>query len=455
MLCIPANSQDYPEEVWGKADLIVSEISGFNFPGIDYYVTDFKTSNDTTEWYTQAINKAIDVCSEKGGGVVIVPEGIYFTGPIILKSNVRLHISDGAILKFSTNPVDYLPVVETRWEGVDCYNYCPLIYAVNETNIAITGNGILDGQADIKNWWHWKGKSEYGWEEGMSSQLDPAGRPRLMFFEQNNVPVEERIMGEGSYLRPPFIQFLNCNTILIENITIKNSPFWIIHPLLSENIIIRGITAISNGPNNDGCDPESCKNVLIEDCFFETGDDCIAIKSGRNNDGRTWNIPSENIVIRNCRMHDGHGGVVMGSEISGGCMNIFVEDCLMDSPNLERAIRIKTNSFRGGIIENIFIRNITIGEVEEAVLKINCIYEMKDGEKGDHPPLVRKIFLDNIRSEKSKYAIYFQGIDMQNVIHDVIINNCYFNGVEKGNFIEFADFPILHRVYINDRLIKL
>jgi len=148
LLCIPANSQDYPEEVWGKADLIVSEISGFNFPGIDYYVTDFKTSNDTTEWYTQAINKAIDVCSEKGGGVVIVPEGIYFTGPIILKSNVRLHISDGAILKFSTNPVDYLPVVETRWEGVDCYNYCPLIYAVNETNIAITGNGILDGQAD-------------------------------------------------------------------------------------------------------------------------------------------------------------------------------------------------------------------------------------------------------------------------------------------------------------------
>ena len=224
--------------------------------------------------------------------------------------------------------------------------------------------------------------------------------------------------------------------------------------MLSENIIIRGYKAESHGPNNDGCNPESCKNVLIENCYFDTGDDCIAIKSGRNGDGRRWAVPSENILVRDCEMKNGHGGVVIGSEISGGCRNVFVENCLMNSPELERAIRIKTNSLRGGIVENLFIRNIEIGIVDEAVIKINCLYEIKNEECGDHPPLIRNINIENMMSEKSKYAMYFQGIKQENVIYGIRIENCTFNGVERGNFIEYSENPVLKEVYINNKLVE-
>lgn len=436
---------------YDKVEEILALITEPVFPDKTYNIIDYGAIGDDKTDCSSAIQKAITVCNADGGGKVLVPEGIYHTKAIHLKSNVNLHVSEGAILKFSTNPKDYLPIVLSRWEGVDCYNYSPLIYAYQQENIAITGKGILDGQSDNSNWWPWKGRIIYGHKPGMDSQLNPEGRDLLFSYGKNSVPVEERRMGEGHYLRPPFIQTYECKKILIEDVTIENAPFWIIHPIFSENIIVRGIIENSNGPNNDGCDPESCKNVLIENCYFNNGDDCIAIKSGRNNDGRKWNIPSQNIVIRNCVMKNGHGGVVIGSEISGGCTDVYVDSCKMSSPELDRAIRIKTNAIRGGIIENIYVKDIEIGQVKESVLKINCRYETHS-QKGDYPPLIQNIYLENITSKKSKYPLYLVGLSQHESIRNIYIVNSSFDGVKNDNKIDYVTGLFTENLYINGEL---
>ncbi len=433
---------------WNKADSIVKSIEIPVFNDTVYNITDYGAMEGGEVTATKAIQQAINDCHNNGGGTVEIPGGKYLTAALHLKSNVNLHLDKDAVLLFSTVPSDYLPVVITRWEGVDCYNFSPLIYAYEQTNIAVTGKGKLDGQASTLNWWNWKGKKSYGWKEGMESQLMVDGRPRLMNYEKEQTPVDKRIFGEGYFLRPQFIQFYKCRNILVENVTIENSPFWIIHPLQSENIVIRGVNIESNGPNSDGLDPESCKNVLIENCFFNTGDDCIAIKSGRNNDGRRWNIPSENIVIRNCEMHNGHGGVVIGSEISGGCKNIFVENCRMNSSELDRGIRIKTNTNRGGIIEDVYIRNIEIGQVGEAAIKINCIYDTKEGT-GNFLPTVRNINITDLTCEMADRAIYFRGVPDENCIYDVNISNSTFKSVKKENLIKDVKDLKLDDVIIN------
>jgi polygalacturonase len=446
------NQINVDEENWKNLDQILSQIEEPKFPANEYNILDFGASLDSTISIRSAVQSAIDVCSEKGGGKVIIPKGTYLSnGTIFLKSNVNLHFEEGAKLNFSTNPSDYLPLVFTRWEGIECYNYSALFYAKDQINIAITGKGILDGKASSKNWWPWKGKVEYGFNEGSPSQLDSLSRPRLLKMNNRQDPVESRVFGEGHYLRPNFFQTINCKNILLEDVTFIDSPMWFLHPVLSENIIVRGVTVVGKGPNNDGLDPESCKNVLIEGCVFDTGDDCIAIKSGRNADGRRINVPSENIVVRNCRMKDGHGGVVIGSEISGGCKNVFAEDCVMDSPNLDRAIRIKTNTIRGGIVENIFVRNIQVGEVKEAVLKINLKYEPNEIGERNFTPTVRNIYLTNIESEKSNRAFYLDGlIDSQ--IKDVYVINSNLKNVSTESILNNLDNFFTEEVYINGKL---
>jgi polygalacturonase len=220
--------------------------------------------------------------------------------------------------------------------------------------------------------------------------------------------------------------------VLIEGITVKNSPMWCVHPVLCENVTVRGITVDSHGPNNDGCNPESCRYVIIEECLFNTGDDCIAIKSGRNTDGRRLAAPSEYYLIRNCQMKDGHGGVVLGSEMSGGVRNIFVENCRMDSPHLERAIRLKSNSLRGGYLENLFVRNIEVGEVSDAVIRINLLY---DRDRGEHYPAVRNIHISNVTAKKSNYPLYLMGIP-ERPIENVVLENCTFAGAKRPSIIE-------------------
>ncbi len=441
---------------WKQKEVIIKRIIEPKFKNVDFNIFNYGAKADGKFDNNSIINKVISECNKLGGGRVVVPSGVFLcNGPINLKSNVNLQLKEGAVIRFGTEPNYYLPVVLTRFEGIKFYNYSPLIRAFEQENIAVTGKGTFDGQASNDNWWKWVGSKEDGWEKGMPSQLDSTGVPLLRKMNQNNVLVKKRIFGKEHYLRPNFFQPLRCKNILLSGVTFLNSPMWFIHPIESENIIISGVTVIGDGPNNDGCDPESCKDVLIEDCYFKTGDDCIAIKSGRNNDGRRIAKPSENIIIRNCKMEDGHGGVVIGSEISGGCKNVFVEDCKMDSPHLLIAIRIKTNKHRGGTIENIYVRNITIGEVSGAVLRINLKYDSSnEGEGGNFLPIVKNIFLSNVTSEKSKFGVFIEG-DEKSKIKNIILQNCSFNTVSKGNIIDNVDGLVFNNFYINNTICTL
>jgi len=263
--------------------------------------------------------------------------------------------------------------------------------------------------------------------------------------------VDERIYGEDHYLRPNMIQPYRCKNVLIDSVTIKNSPMWHIHPVLCANVTIQNVTVIGHGPNNDGCNPESCQDVLVRNCYFDTGDDCIAIKSGRNADGRRVNVPTENVVIQNCTMKDGHGGVVIGSEISGSCRNIFAEDCYMNSPNLNRALRIKTNSMRGGVVENIYLRNITVGEVSEAAIKINFYYGECD--IGSFAPIVRNIEVRNMTVQKTRYVLLMRGYE-RSPISNVRIIDSEFNNVNNENSINEVQNLVLQNVSINVAVIN-
>lgn len=434
---------------WNEASVIIASIISPTFPDNNYDVTCYGAVGNGEIDCTEAFRLAIKDCSENGGGKVVIPEGIFLTGPIHLLSNVNLNVSEKAVIKFSTDSEKYLPVVFTRWEGVECMNYSPLIYAYNQENIAVTGSGILDGQGSDANWWSWKGKKEYGWTEGMPNQND--GRKKLFEMAENNIPPEKRIFGDGYYLRPSFVQPYNCKNVLIEGVTFKDSPMWFINPVLCENITVSNVTVEGLGPNNDGLDPECSKNVLIINCYFNTGDDCIAIKSGRNNDGRRVGIASENIVIQNCAMKEGHGGIVIGSEISGGVKNVFTEKCIMSSPNLDRAIRIKTNSIRGGTIENIYARNIKVGEVSEAVLKINFYYE--EGDAGDFTPIVRNVQLENITSQKSSYAVWIKAYK-RSPVTSLSIKDCDFENVLNENILENVTEPDFSGVSINGKVLE-
>jgi len=393
-----------------------------------YKITDFGAKPSASAKVNQkAINKAIDKCSKNGGGKVIVPAGVWNTGAITLKSCVNLVIEKDATLLFAFD-LDLYPVVETRWEGLGCYNISPLIYANGQHDIAITGQGTIDGGASKDAWWFWqKTKPVFGWVEGRYSMIQ--SRKDLQEMSEKGVPVKERIFTKVNPMRPQSVNLNNCERVLIEGVTLLRSPFWVLHPVLCTDVTVRGVRVDNEGPNGDGCDPESCNRVLIENCIFHTGDDCIAIKSGRNKDGRMWNIPCQNIIVRNCKMEDGHGGIVVGSEISGGYKNLFVENCQMDSPELERVVRIKTNTCRGGVIENIYVRNVEVGECKEAVLKINLNYEPKEVAERGFIPTVRNVLLENVNCKKSQYGAYISGLPESKNIDNITVRNCTWTGV--------------------------
>lgn len=401
------------------------------FPKRDFVITRYGARGNGTTDCTAAFRKAIAACSKSGGGRVVVPAGSFLTGPIHLKSNVNLHVTKAATIKFSQNTTDYLPLVFSRWEGMELMNYSPFIYAFNQRNIAITGQGTLDGQANNEVWWPWNGRPQYGWKTGEPNQRK--SRTALVEMIEKNVPVSERVFGDGHYLRPQFIQPYRCQNVLIQGVTIKNSPMWEIHPVLCTNVIVEKVSISSHGPNNDGCDPESCRDVLIKDCFFDTGDDCIAIKSGRNADGRRLGVPTENIVIQGCHMKDGHGGITVGSEISGGVRNLFAEDCRLDSENLDHALRVKNNAMRGGLLENFYFRNINIGQVAHAAITIDFNYE--EGNKGKFTPVVRNFIVNNLKSGKSKYALDVQGFK-DAPIYNLRLTDCSFDNVAQPSIIK-------------------
>ena len=431
---------------WKAMKEVEKRIETTEFPNRDFnIVTDYKaqTGNDISE----ELRRAISDCHRAGGGRVVVPAGVYYTRAIHLLSNVNLHIEKGATLKFSTTATDYAPQVPTRWEGIDCMGMSPLIYAYRQDNIAVTGEGVLDGQASWENWWKLRARTSA--EDKAVGKF--MGKEKLHDFEKKITSIADRIFTEHDELRPQFMQFYQCDRILVEGVTLNNAPFWLLHPLMSKNIIVRNVTFDSHGPNNDGCDPESCENVLIENCIFNTGDDCIAIKSGRNNDGRAWNLPSRNIIVRNCQMKDGHAGVAIGSEISGSCYNVWMEDCQIGSPEMDRPFRIKSNAIRGGVVSGFYIRNINISECKQAVLKLELKYEKVT--EGPYYPMFENILLENITCQKSRYGIWIDGLEEHICVKNVTLKNCKLDGItdEKTNSIVGAEEVFFQNTLFNGK----
>jgi polygalacturonase len=428
---------------WDQVSQILSNIKSPTFPNQNFNITDYGAVGDGTTDCTDAFKQAIDAANQAGGGVVVVPAGTYLTGAITLKSNVNLYVSNGATIKFSQDPSKY-PLVLTQDGGIEIYNYSPFIYAYGAENIAITGSGILDGQADNTHWWPWKNLA------GSDGELEN-------YYSDNNVPVEQRIFGNGHYIRPVFIQPYKSKNILIQGVTILNSPNWQINPVLCDNVTVEDVKICgggpnkfgnNDGPNTDGVDPEQTQNMLIENNYFLCGDDDIAIKSGKNADGRRINVPSKNIIIRNNYFSDGHGGITIGSEESGGVNNIYAENNIFDSPNLDYAFRFKTNSVRGGTIENIYYRNNTIKNLSNkgGVLYFDLNYG--EGDTGPFTPIVRNIVLDNITSNGGKYGIYTSMYDRA-PLTGLQITNSTFNNVGISMVLQNVLDPIFLNFTVN------
>lgn len=408
---MPKQSSPPAAQGWDAVPAILARIVPPQFPDRDFVVTRFGAVAGGEADNTAAFKAAIVACHGAGGGRVVVPPGIFLSGPIHLKSRVNLHVSEGATIRFTTNTAAYMPVVFTRFECIELMGYSAPIYAFEQTDIAITGKGTLDGQGEF--WHRWIKQ----WDADIRSLVDMGRR---------GVPVRERVFGEGHKLRPNFIQPVRCRNVLIEGVRVINSPMWTLNPVYCTNVTIRGVTVETDGPNADGCDPDSCTDMLIEDCVFSNGDDCIAVKSGRDEDGRRVNIPSENIIIRNCVFKNGHGGVTMGSETAGGVRNVFAENCQFDSPDLDMAMRFKTNPARGGFIENIYLRNCTVKTAKYGI-HITKRYGAGITKDGDTDPAVRNI---EIRDSKfgtlTKGAIFVQGFSPDKIVTDVRIENCTF-----------------------------
>ena len=370
------------------------------FKADTFNIKEFGAKPDDIEINSQSFSKAIAACHKSGGGVVYVPAGIWKTGPFHLKSNVNLHLDEDAVISFSENYNDYLPVVLIQRGGYYCYNYSPPVYAIGSENIAITGKGTIDGNGQV--WWPWK-KNQPGMVE-----LFKMGKAR--------VPVEERVFGTPEDgVRPPFVQFIKCKNILIDGPVFLDGPSWNIHPVQSENLIIRNIKIEAHGPNNDGIDPDGCKNVLIENCTLDVGDDNIALKSGR--DEEAWEIgnTTENVIVRNCLSLRGHGGFVIGSEMSAGVRNVLVENCSFR--NTDRGIRIKTRYGRGGFVRNITIRNIAMQDIKKEAIVINMHYdgepiekEIEFPESDKAMPLISEINISNIECNSARTAIKLIGL---------------------------------------------
>lgn len=343
---------------------------------------------------TDAIHRAIENAHQAGGGKVVIPKGQWLTGPIHLKSHINLHLDKGAQVFFSTNRADYLPVVMQRHEGVEALNYSPLIYGFKLNNVAITGQGVFEGQGE--HWWDWY--REHG------------APPRAIAAK---VPLSRRDFGKGANMegmRPSFLLLWETSDILIEGITLNNSPFWNVHLVYSQNAIVRNVRVNSlNAPNGDGIVVDSSKNVLLEYNHLETGDDAVVIKSGMNEDGLNINIPTENVVVRHFKavnVRTGSGGVVFGSETSGGIRNVYVHDGYFDGA--DRGIRFKTERGRGNVIENIHVRDIVMKNITYEAININTFYT---GPSAMGPsPTVRNIFIRNVSVDTVPTGIAFSGL---------------------------------------------
>jgi polygalacturonase len=431
---------------WAQVPAILARIPALVFPARDYLVTAYGAMGNGRTDDHAALLRAIAACADEGGGRVVVPPGEYLTGPLRLRSRVNLHLCAGATLRFVADSCRYLPPVLTRWEGVECMGLSPFIYAHAQQQVAVTGDGALDGQAGPGRWWDWAGPWDgpepTGWTPEQPHQR--AARHRLQQWAEAGVPVSRRVVAPQDLLRPMFIQFYRCRDVLVEGVTLRNIPMWGVHPVFCRAVTVRRIRVISHGPNNDGCVPDSSRDVLVEDCLFDTGDDCIAIKAGRNRDGRRVHTPAEDIVIRGCRMREGHSAIAIGSEISGGVRRVFIERCTLDRPRLDHALRIKANSTRGGIVELIRLRDAEVAGVRESALRVDLLYDANE-ERGERLPQVRDVQVERLACGHGGRAVWIEGLPGMPV-RDVCLSDCVFRRVDAPDILRHVEGVTLRRV---------
>lgn len=409
------------------------------FPDREVCLNDFGAVGDGTHLCTEAFAKAIDALEGQGGGKLVVPAGVWFTGPVVLKSNINLHLEKGAVILFSPD-VDMYPLVETVFEGLDTRRCQSPISGRNLTNVAITGQGVIDGNGHYWRPLKRQKVTESQWKKA-TSRGGVYKRPDYWFpypetlkgdtISNMNVPqhlkTEEEWQSVRHFLRPVMVSLIECKNVWLEGVIFQNSPAWNLHPLMCENVLIENVEVRnpSYAQNGDGLDLESCKNALIVNSTFDVGDDGICLKSGKDEDGRRRARPCENVIVDGCTVFKGHGGFVVGSEMSGGVRNISVSNCHFLGTDV--GLRFKSKRGRGGVVENIWIRNVSMIDIVTEPVTFNLYYGgksavevLESGEKvpakvapmpvDETTPCFRNIHIEHLTCSGARRALYFNGI---------------------------------------------
>lgn len=425
---------------WAQVPNILKKIKKPTFVDNNFPITDFGAIGDgKTDCYL-AIKKAVAVCNAAGGGKVIIPSGTFLVnGPIHLQSNVNLHLEkkDSQII-FGTEHSDYLVgedkykgCVLTSWEGTQIYNYSPMVYAHGKENIAITGLGTIDGQG--KAWWSWR---YIQWEDQQTTRE----------MNNNATPIEQRIFGSEHFLRPAFIQFFSCKNILVEGVTLKDGPFWMVHPVFCSHVTVRDIKFNSLNLNNDGIDPEQTSYVHIANIDFNNGDDNIAIKAGRDREGRELGVATEYVIVQNCRFK-AYNGICIGSEMSGSVHNVFVEDCSYGG-DVRSAVYLKSNRSRGGEISNVFVRNLEFDHCNGHAIYFNTNYKQQTGSQ---QPFFYNITIENLFCRSVSWdAIYIKGLPEKHLKH-ISLRNIFIGSAYKAKSVKNVEQIAFENVWINGK----